>query len=534
MVFTLQRYIFRELFKVFILATIGLTLILSLGGILQPVQEYGVGPRQVLHILLYFMPITLTFVLPMSALFASALTYGRFASDNELDACRASGVSLMTMAYPGLILALFVATANLVLSFHVMPLFVHLAEKSLKADAKQILIRNIQRRGFYKVPGKAGFMIYADYAEGDELMGIIVVKTDRGVVEKIYTADRASIDFRLGDRVNEVNLDVRGLRQTSHGTDWWVEVGDAKSLGFEFGSLLGDDIKFKRVGEMKRIRANLMLFQPIAEMARVAQAQLAAELLVESINAEMHAPGTPYYELHSATRTVRFSVASCELQGQRAISLDPNSLIVHEFDRASERFLHTLRCERGSDAGLRINNGPDGATISLILHNARFDATDRLTVYHPVSGLALPAAVRQKLDGQDILKAAVVGEMPAVLDTEPSQALLSIQKNLRKEIRSTMVDIVAEMNSRLVFGIGCVPMIMIGIGLGIINRGSHLLSAFGASCLPAAVLIVTIISGKHVTENTTAQGISGIAVMWGGLAFLTLLALLLYAKLSKN
>ena len=72
MVFTLQRYIFRELFKVFAFATIGLTLILSLGGILQPVQEYGVGPRQVVHILLYFMPITLTFVLPMAALFAEA------------------------------------------------------------------------------------------------------------------------------------------------------------------------------------------------------------------------------------------------------------------------------------------------------------------------------------------------------------------------------------------------------------------------------------------------------------------------------
>ena len=46
MVFTLHRYMFRELLRIFILATIGLTLILSLGMILQPVQEFGVGPRQ--------------------------------------------------------------------------------------------------------------------------------------------------------------------------------------------------------------------------------------------------------------------------------------------------------------------------------------------------------------------------------------------------------------------------------------------------------------------------------------------------------
>jgi hypothetical protein len=50
MVFTLHRYIFRELLRIFTLATVGLTLIVSLGGILRPVQEYGVGPHQVVHI----------------------------------------------------------------------------------------------------------------------------------------------------------------------------------------------------------------------------------------------------------------------------------------------------------------------------------------------------------------------------------------------------------------------------------------------------------------------------------------------------
>ncbi|MHC4364386.1 MAG: LptF/LptG family permease [Planctomycetota bacterium] len=125
MIFTLQRYIFRETFRVFVLAAVALTLILSLGMILRPVQEYGVGPRQVIHLMGYFLPITLTFVLPMAALFAAALVYGRFAGDNELDACRASGISLLTLVYPGLALAVMVAIANLILSFHVVPAFVH-------------------------------------------------------------------------------------------------------------------------------------------------------------------------------------------------------------------------------------------------------------------------------------------------------------------------------------------------------------------------------------------------------------------------
>ena len=86
-----------------LLAAVAMTLMLSLGSILQPVQEFGVGPRQVLSLMGYFLPITLTFVLPMAALFACSLVYGRFASDSELDACRASGISLLRLVHPGLV-----------------------------------------------------------------------------------------------------------------------------------------------------------------------------------------------------------------------------------------------------------------------------------------------------------------------------------------------------------------------------------------------------------------------------------------------
>ncbi len=148
MVFTLHRYIFRELFKVFVLATVALTLITSLGSMYKPIQEFGVGPGQVVHLLGYFLPITLTFILPMSALFAASLVYGRFAGDNELDACRASGVSLLTLVYPGLCLGIMVSVTTLVLSFYVVPAFVHRAERMIKANAKQILFRNVQRKGY--------------------------------------------------------------------------------------------------------------------------------------------------------------------------------------------------------------------------------------------------------------------------------------------------------------------------------------------------------------------------------------------------
>lgn len=532
MVFTLQRYIFRELFKVFALATIGLTLILSLGGILQPVQEYGVGPQQVVHILIYFMPITLTFVLPMAALFASALTYGRLAGDNELDACRASGVGLFTLVYPGWTLAILVATANLILSFHVMPYFVHLAEKSLKADAKQIVFRNIERRGYYELPPDGRYVIYADHADAknDTLSGIVVIRNEGGRIKEVITADAAGVHFDPHENFNEVQLDVLGARKMGAADDIWFEIGSA-SLNPRFGSLLGDDIKFKRVNEMKQIRANLMLFGPIAETARRGFAQLATELLAEDIGTEFRAANPGLYELRGSTRFVRFSATSCALEEEKEISLVGRRLLVEEYDRLSGRKLRTLLPDR---ALLRLDEDPAGPGLSMDLWNARVEATGQLMVHYTIDGLTLPDRLGQLLHGDSLLATVTPDETASILSGSPSSTLASLQHELMRTIRRTLVDIKAETNSRLVFGIGCIPMIMIGIGLGIINRGGHLLSAFGASCIPAAVLIVAIISGKHVTENMTAQGVSGILVMWSGLACLIVLALWIYRRLGRS
>lgn len=531
MVFTLQRYIFRELFKIFILATIALTLILSLGGILRPVQEYGVGIRQVLHILLYFMPVTLTFVLPMAALFASALAYGRFASDNELDACRASGIGISTLVYPGLVLAILVAIANLLLSFHVMPYFVRLAERSLKADAKQILFRNIQRHGYYSLPPDERYLIYADYADvkTDTLYGIVVIESSAQGLRRIITCESARVSFNAHDRFNEVQLTTRNTRQLGGLDDMWFEI-EAASFRQEFGSLLGDDIKFKKIEEMKQIRANPLLFDPVAKTAHEAYMQLAAELLAQDIRTKLSASPAESYPLGGKLQTVKFSAAGCALVSEPALSLQP-PVIVEEYTKQGNKPPRKLRCEK---AILYLDDSVPGLQLHLQLSNAKVVETGQSVVHHAVSGLEMPEVVGRVLRSRPILETVMPENVRPVLAGPPSPKLAGLQQALDRQVRRTLVDIKGEINSRLVFGIGCIPMILIGIGLGIIKRGGHLLSAFGASCLPGAVLIVAIISGRQVAGNIRWESTPGILIMWSGLAFLLLLTAIIYGRLLRH
>jgi len=543
--FTLHRYIFRELFRIFLLAVVALTMMLSLGSILQPVQEYGVGPRQVLSLMGYFLPITLTFVLPMAALFACSLVYGRFASDSELDACRASGISLLRLVHPGLTLAIIVAVANLLLSFYVMPVFVHQAEKSLKTDAKKILFRNIQRRGYYELPPDKRYLIYADHADQQNsiLFGVVVHEMKKNKIKDIFTAEAAKIKFNPHERFEEVQIDAYKSSLMGADSEAGAEWG---SMSVKLGTMLSDEIKFKKIDEMRKIEADLMNFYPIATLARDTYAQVIIELLAHDINTtiidsnEISPENTndsrKFYELLGMPNSVKFIAGQCRAKEEELELSGEDDVMVIEYDTENRQVLRTLICER---AVLHIEGDKLAPTLTMDIYNAKEDGSDELNMRYIIRGLIPPQitdnlANEVRTESGSLRVEKLVSVLSELSGLQPNENLRSLESKLNREIRRALVRIKAEIHTRLVFGTGCIPMILIGIGLGIIKRGGHLLSAFGASCIPAAVLIVCIMSGKNLIKSHGSEAITGVALMWAGLVFLILLVVVIYHRLLKH
>ncbi len=549
MVFTLHRYILRELLRTFILATVALTMMMSLGSILQPVQEYGVGPRQVLYLMSYFLPITLTFVLPIAALFSSTLIYGRFASDNELDACRASGISVLTLIYPGLTLAIIVAIANLLLSFYVMPAFMHRAEKSIKADAKQILFRNIQRKDYYELPSDdpdERYLIYADMTDPktDTLSGVVVVEVKGGGIEKIICAEGAKINFNPHERFNEVQISAYNTYQ--------IDSEGSLSLGLfssnrEFDPLLGDSIQFKNIEQMKQIRdVDLMLYDPIARLARRVHAQLVSELLCRDISAVIGSEIDNYYKFHSGSKFIELSAVSCKMhkKDEKKIELtgdvvvnEAKLVVAVDSNEIQEEPLRTLRAER---AVLYIEGDDLSPTLTLELYSPKWQKADGTKGFSwgrtRIRGLLLPGSVKKsaaKFKTESGLKVKQLSDAVLLQSEVSGTKLKNLQAALGKEVRDALVEIEAEIHIRLVFGVGCVAMILIGIGLGILKKGGHPLAAFGISCVPAALLVVFMLMGKNIAKNAGASAISGITLMWVGLIVLCVLTIVVYQRLLK-
>ncbi len=531
MVFTLHRYIFRELFKVFTLATVALTLIVSVGSMYKPIQEFGVGPEQVLHLLGYFLPITLTFILPMSALFAASLVYGRFASDNELDACRASGVSLLTLVYPGLCLGILVSITTLVLSFYVVPAFVHRAERMIKANAKQILFRNIQRNGHYTIPNR-GFRIFADYAspETDTLEGVIVIQAKGNIGTRLTTAEAALVVFNMQENFNNVMI----MAKNTYWMDAYNE-GQSKELtvSTSFPSLLTDNIKFQRIDDIKRIQADKLHFYPIKELAMRCRGQLAIELLCERISEKLASDsGNVYYEFVGADRIVRFIAQGCRPGRDQTIHL-AGPIVLVELDK----HLYTrIRRWESNTGSIKLDDEQDGSTVDIILTSPSWDSGDvkGFAREHVIKYLPLPADIEAKLSENNILATIdAVGTDESII-ANPSSEFVRLRSEVQRKIQRTINEISSEIHSRLVFGLGCTALILTGIALGIIFKGGHLLSAFGASSIPAAALIVAIMMGKQLTKNPATPVITGTIVMWAGLGALSVFAVLIFRKLLKT
>ncbi len=101
----LTRYILAEIFKIFVVALIALTLMILLIGVGRELLRQGLGPVAVIQLLPYVLPISLQHAVPATALFSVCCVYGRMAADGEVATVKASGISPLKLLEPAIVFA---------------------------------------------------------------------------------------------------------------------------------------------------------------------------------------------------------------------------------------------------------------------------------------------------------------------------------------------------------------------------------------------------------------------------------------------
>lgn len=173
----LLRYIFVELLKAFFLSTASLTLFMSVAYALRALHDRGLGPLDALQFVAYFTPAMLVFAMPVAALLTTTLVYGRLGADNELTACRASGVSMATLLRPVLLLGVLIGVLTFALFDRVIPWANSRAYDVGRENMQRLFFHHMRSRRFFEY---GDLLISAKHVEDNMLYGAVLRQDDGG------------------------------------------------------------------------------------------------------------------------------------------------------------------------------------------------------------------------------------------------------------------------------------------------------------------------------------------------------------------
>ncbi len=120
----LRLYLFREIFALFALSLVIITMLFMSQRIIQLTEwaiNRGVGLPDMARFMLYMLPTLLLVIFPIVTLFSILLGVGRLSSDNEITAIKSAGISLYRLFPPVVVFALLCSALALSISQYLIP-----------------------------------------------------------------------------------------------------------------------------------------------------------------------------------------------------------------------------------------------------------------------------------------------------------------------------------------------------------------------------------------------------------------------------
>jgi lipopolysaccharide export LptBFGC system permease protein LptF len=559
---TLFGYIFWDLIRIFLLASGVLSAIMNFGGLLKPLYEHGLDIGQVLQILAYAGPAMTAYSLPIAALFATTIVYGRFGADNEVTACRAAGISHLSMAMPAFVLGLVTAFLSVGLLCFVVPASMLKVEKIIYSNIAQLAANQIERTHQIRFDpdDRSPVTIFAQSArvlpvdpqypndQAVEFTGPLIVeyekpqKTDKGrllVPDNFYMAQLATAYIREdddGDGLSLMATLVGGSkfpRSTAESAKQGMRVTfDSGTFGpISLPSPVPENTKFMDINRLRetiqRPEDSRRVGKTLKQFIVRDQQEAYLQQLAETLNG---AQGKVELIGGSDSYMITRGASAAVFQNER-LNLTGNA-------ESPVRIVQTRGGQLSLDANdvqIRAYPNPEHGQISAELNIkdciVNGEKGGRAVFPSRVVATTMPTSI-QEISNRTAESYLKGGDAKAVED----------QQELRRNVLKLYNSAVSEINARMSFAVSCFILVMVGCALGMMFRSGNFLSAFAVSVIPALLSIALVVTGQHTCENIpspiphnwTDPLNLGLAIIWSGNAAVLVIATTLLARLQRQ
>lgn len=565
---TLFFYIFKDLLKVFLLASGALAGIMSFGGLLRPLTQHGLDLNQVSQMLMYFMPAMTNYSWPVAVLFATTFVYGRLSADNELTACRAAGLSYVRILTPAMLIGATVTILSFTFLCVVVPHSFLKAEKVVYSNLAQLVANQISRTQQVNLASaNQSITIFARSAQvlqpnparplrqAVELSDVAIVtyvnakeKVGPKIPNDFYLAKTATAIISMPEDVDsevmlyaELNNGTKVPRASDHGS------GRLVSLGIGTGAFGPEAIA-----------------SPVRESARFMDVARLLDL--------RYHPDKSRRILKHVKLLAEFEQIHTFMSGLRDDAKKGQTLVFTGTDNETP-ITYTIPIARGTSVDLTAGGSliltrgtleEPGVELQCTHETLPFKARARqiiITTESAVNGKLYPKIeVRDatlwyqdqpaELQSKQWNLAMPMPTQISDLSKRSARDYLTLKdvfsseklKALRYDIFKQQNQIESELHARLSFALSCFFLALVGAIIGMMFKSGNFVSAFAVSVGPALIAIVLIVTGQHICESVPKDlgpnfrdPLSfGLTVLWSGVAIVTALGMWLYLKLSRT
>lgn len=534
MLFTLQWYILREMGKTFMLAALGLTVVVGLGGgVMNLIEVEQVSPSQLLRMMLIVLPVAGTMTLPVAALYAATMTFGRLSADNELLACKSSGINIHRLLLAPLTISLLSAGCTFYFINFMAPGFVRELNRFVQTDIRQFVEQRVNSPERLSLPGgqvriyAAGLEPSADDSNTVVLTGVAFLELDGETWKRYGLCESIAVRFDTQDGEPTIAASLNHPIYFDRQRNQLTEFKHQQIAPNKIPRRMRQRVKWLDLGELLRFRKTPQSWLKVGQAVAVLRSSINSERFYADVF-ERYRSSAGRISLHTLDGDVSMRAQSGTTDAYDGRLTFTDVTVTH-----SDGGRPTTT--QGDFAALLVRQQDDGTQV------AALEITGNVRVRQDSGGPAAVHKGRQRIQGivlPDRIVEAVAGISDAVLlDPLVPIALHPAATEFRRRATEAcgkfVREVTSELHSRMTLSLTVFVLVILGAALGIVSSGGHAFGVFGISFVPAVVVIVMNIMGRQLAENPQTANL-GIATMWLAIAVVAFLDVWVLARVVRR